>query len=173
MVCSCKIGSGDSVESQTLTLRFGAAEGWMRPREQRDCGEQDLFRSRLDQIIDMDHALVGLARTIDWRFLAPPERGSSSRLPRSPRIWAGSRKRAVIVRFKGLPGRTTPTSTNRPARCGRRAASTRASHRFRSLSWTERQCSTTRESRSGQPQAHGSIAISRSSTGRQAQIGGR
>ena len=41
----------------------------MRPRERRDSGEQDLFRSRLDQIIDMDHALVKLARTIDWRFL--------------------------------------------------------------------------------------------------------
>jgi len=41
----------------------------MRPRERRDSGAQDLFRSRLDQIIDMDHALVKLARTIDWRFL--------------------------------------------------------------------------------------------------------
>jgi hypothetical protein len=41
----------------------------MRPGERRDSGEQDLFRSRLDQIIDMDHALVKLARTIDWRFL--------------------------------------------------------------------------------------------------------
>jgi IS5 family transposase len=41
----------------------------MRPREQRETGEQDLFRSRLDQVIDMGHALVKLARTIDWRFL--------------------------------------------------------------------------------------------------------
>jgi transposase, IS5 family len=41
----------------------------MRPREQRETGEQDLFRSRLDQVIDMDHVLVKLARTIDWRFL--------------------------------------------------------------------------------------------------------
>jgi IS5 family transposase len=41
----------------------------MRPRERRESGEQDLFRSRLDQIIDTDHALVKLARTIDWRFL--------------------------------------------------------------------------------------------------------
>ena len=31
--------------------------------------EQDLFRSRLDQIIDMKHALVKLARAIDWGFL--------------------------------------------------------------------------------------------------------
>jgi IS5 family transposase len=41
----------------------------MRPRERRESGEQDLFRSRLDQIIDMEHALAKLARAIDWRFL--------------------------------------------------------------------------------------------------------
>ena len=41
----------------------------MRPRERRESGEQDLFRARLDQIIDKDHALVRLARTIDWGFL--------------------------------------------------------------------------------------------------------
>src|ERR1700726_4848985 len=41
----------------------------MRPRERREGGEQDLFRSRLDQVINMDHALVKLARTIDWGFL--------------------------------------------------------------------------------------------------------
>src|ERR1700730_14099996 len=41
----------------------------MRPRERRETGEQDLFRSRLDQIIDMEHPLAKLARTGDWRFL--------------------------------------------------------------------------------------------------------
>src|SRR5271169_2148572 len=41
----------------------------MRPRERREVGEQDLFRSRLDQIIDMNHALVKLSRAIDWRAL--------------------------------------------------------------------------------------------------------
>jgi transposase, IS5 family len=41
----------------------------MRPRERRDSGERDLFRSRLDQIIDMKHALVTLARTVDWGLL--------------------------------------------------------------------------------------------------------
>jgi transposase, IS5 family len=41
----------------------------MRPRERRETGEQDLFRSRLDQIIDMKHPLVRLARTVDWGFL--------------------------------------------------------------------------------------------------------
>jgi transposase, IS5 family len=41
----------------------------MRPRERRESGEQDLFRSRLDQVINMDHTLAKLARTIDWGFL--------------------------------------------------------------------------------------------------------
>ena len=41
----------------------------MRPRERRETGEQDLFRSRLDQIIDMKHPLVRLGCTVDWRFL--------------------------------------------------------------------------------------------------------
>ena len=41
----------------------------MQPKERRETNEQDLFRSRLDQIIDLQHALVRLARAIDWRFL--------------------------------------------------------------------------------------------------------
>ena len=40
-----------------------------RPREGRDKGEQDLFRSRLDQIINMKHELVRLADAIDWPHL--------------------------------------------------------------------------------------------------------
>ena len=41
----------------------------MRPKEQRDGGQTDLLRSRLDAIIDMEHPLVKLSRTIDWSFL--------------------------------------------------------------------------------------------------------
>src|SRR5262247_616735 len=41
----------------------------MRPKERRETGEQELFRARLDQIIDLNHALAKLARSIDWRFL--------------------------------------------------------------------------------------------------------
>jgi len=41
----------------------------MRPRELRDEGEQDLFRARLDQILDMRHPLVKLAGESDWGFL--------------------------------------------------------------------------------------------------------
>ncbi len=36
----------------------------MRPKEHRESGEHDL-----GQIIDMDHALVKLVGSIDWRFL--------------------------------------------------------------------------------------------------------
>ena len=41
----------------------------MRPKERRDGGQKDLFRSRLDQIVDMGHPLAKLAATIDWGFL--------------------------------------------------------------------------------------------------------
>ena len=40
----------------------------MRPREQGR-GQDDLFRSRLDQIINMRHELVRLGDLIDWRVL--------------------------------------------------------------------------------------------------------
>ena len=41
----------------------------MRPKERRDSGQKDLFRARLDQIVDMGHPLAKLAATIDWGFL--------------------------------------------------------------------------------------------------------
>ena len=41
----------------------------MRPNERRDSGQQDLLRSRLDQIVDPGHPLVRLARRMDWPFL--------------------------------------------------------------------------------------------------------
>jgi IS5 family transposase len=41
----------------------------MLPKERRETGEHDLFRSRLDQIINLEHALAKLARSIDWGFL--------------------------------------------------------------------------------------------------------
>jgi IS5 family transposase len=41
----------------------------MRPKERRDSGQNDLFRARVDQIVDMGHPLSKLAATIDWRFL--------------------------------------------------------------------------------------------------------
>jgi IS5 family transposase len=47
-----------------------AIERWsaMRPKKRQESGAQDLFRARLDQIIDLDHALVRLTLAIDLRF---------------------------------------------------------------------------------------------------------
>ena len=65
----------------------------MRPRERRESGEQDLFRSRLDQVINMDHALAKLARTIDWEFLGEKfgavYADGSGRPPPPTRLMAG------------------------------------------------------------------------------------
>ena len=41
----------------------------MRPKERQDSGQKDLFRARLDQIVDMGHPLAKLARSVDWGFL--------------------------------------------------------------------------------------------------------
>ena len=41
----------------------------MRPKERRQTGQSDLFRARLDQIVDLDHPVAKLARAIEWRFL--------------------------------------------------------------------------------------------------------
>lgn len=41
----------------------------MRPRKTQPSGSGDLFRARLDQIINMDHELVRLARKIDWEWI--------------------------------------------------------------------------------------------------------
>ena len=41
----------------------------MKPRERRETGSQDSFHSRLDQIINMNHELVKLAKTISWSFI--------------------------------------------------------------------------------------------------------
>jgi IS5 family transposase len=41
----------------------------MRPKERRDSGQKDLFRARLDQMVDMTHPLAKLAGSVDWRFL--------------------------------------------------------------------------------------------------------
>jgi len=63
---------GDSLRNGFVIRWFSRRIGTgiaMRPRERRETGERDLFRSRLDQIIDMNHPLAKLARSLDWRFL--------------------------------------------------------------------------------------------------------
>ena len=41
----------------------------MRPKQQRPARHDDLFRARLDQIINMKHELVILAERIDWAWI--------------------------------------------------------------------------------------------------------
>ena len=41
----------------------------MRPKKQHKARHDDLFRARLDQIINMKHALVVLAEKVDWAWL--------------------------------------------------------------------------------------------------------
>jgi IS5 family transposase len=38
----------------------------MRPKQRETTGSGDLFRARLDQIINMKHELVQLAGSLDW-----------------------------------------------------------------------------------------------------------
>jgi IS5 family transposase len=67
----------------------------MRPRERRDSRQNDLFKARLDQIVDLKHPQAKLARTIDWRF--PEERFD-----------------AVYSDGSGHPPLPTPLRTNAP-----------------------------------------------------------
>ena len=41
----------------------------MRPKKHEPTGLNDLFRARLDQIINMQHELVQLAGKIDWKWI--------------------------------------------------------------------------------------------------------
>jgi hypothetical protein len=41
----------------------------MRPKQRQTTGSSDLFRARLDQIINMKHELVQLAGKLDWAWI--------------------------------------------------------------------------------------------------------
>jgi hypothetical protein len=41
----------------------------MRPKKHETTGSSDLFRARLEQIINMKHELVQLAGKIDWEWI--------------------------------------------------------------------------------------------------------
>ena len=55
----------------------------MRPRERRDSGQNDLFKARLDQIVDTDHALAKLAGRSTGAF---SRSGSARSIPTRPDI---------------------------------------------------------------------------------------
>ena len=65
----------------------------MKPREAIDSRRSDIFRSRLDQILDLAHPKAVLASRIDWQFLS--ERlgsvyeGKSGHPPLPTRLMAG------------------------------------------------------------------------------------
>src|SRR5664279_2042059 len=46
-----------------------ASEGTMRPKQHETTGSGDLFRARLEQIINLKHELVQLADKIDWAWI--------------------------------------------------------------------------------------------------------
>jgi transposase, IS5 family len=58
----------------------------MKPREALETGQNDMFRSRLDQIIDMSHPKAVLARQIDWRHLAERFGECYSEVPGHPAL---------------------------------------------------------------------------------------
>lgn len=41
----------------------------MRPKERRNSGQNDLYRARLDQSVNLQHELAKLVKKIDWAFL--------------------------------------------------------------------------------------------------------
>src|SRR5271168_1068254 len=58
----------------------------MRPKEQRESGQKDLFRARLDPIIDMSHPLAKLAGSVDWKFLETRFGAAYTDKPGHPRL---------------------------------------------------------------------------------------
>lgn len=58
----------------------------MKPRDVVQTGQSDLFRTRLDQIIDMGHEKVVLAGHIDWQFLSQKCGGNYSDKPGHPAL---------------------------------------------------------------------------------------
>ncbi|MEY9492217.1 hypothetical protein ABIF33_001237 [Bradyrhizobium elkanii] len=65
----------------------------MRPKKQRTTGSGDLFRARLDQIINMKHELVQLAGKVDWDWIdgeIAPLYSENGRLPRGEQDGSGA-----------------------------------------------------------------------------------
>jgi len=74
----CKVWRSEAPEPCDFVLGFpwlakrdsiAASENAMRPKKHEATGEGDLFRARLDQIINMKHELVQLGGKIDWTWI--------------------------------------------------------------------------------------------------------
>ncbi|TWB64465.1 hypothetical protein FBZ94_1025 [Bradyrhizobium sacchari] len=61
----------------------------MRPKKHKTTGSNDLFRARLDQIINMKHELVLLAGKVDWDWI-------DGRSPRSTARTADQESRPAL-----------------------------------------------------------------------------
>ena len=65
----------------------------MKPRERRETDAQDLFRSRLDQIINLKHELLKLSQAVAWNVIEARCGGSHADGPGMPplptRLMAG------------------------------------------------------------------------------------
>src|SRR3546814_7699363 len=96
--------------SVSLTKGRGAA---MKPTERRETGQRDMFRSRLDQIIDMGHPLVRLAGKIDWAFLeslfGEVHEDKPGRPPLATRLMAGL---AIIKHMPDLDRKSTSMNSS-------------------------------------------------------------
>ena len=79
----------------------------MRPPKQTETGQQDLLRSRLDQIVNLKHPLVKLAQAIDWGFLEKELGAAYSDKPGRPplptRLMAGL---AILKHMENLSDET-------------------------------------------------------------------
>ena len=79
----------------------------MRPQKPKTTGEGDLFRARLEQIINMKHELVQLAGKIDWDWIdreIAPLYSDKGRPGSRPGFVIGSSARAYLrfVRRMGV-----------------------------------------------------------------------
>jgi IS5 family transposase len=61
----------------------------MLPKERRDRGQNDLFKLRLDQIVDLNHALAKLARRSTGDFLRANSGRSTPMFPAGRRCRRG------------------------------------------------------------------------------------
>ena len=92
----------------------------MRSKERREGGQVDLFRSRLDQILDLDHALARLTYSIDWGFLerkfGAGHDDNPGRPPLPTRLMerAGRRNRGWTKRLRTMMSRCGPPGDRKP-----------------------------------------------------------
>ena len=80
----------------------------MRPKKMERDRSDDLFRARLDQIIDMGHELVRLADEIDWDWLG----GARGTIGRSIHSFELGRREGAAVHFSIGQGGASGTCTH-------------------------------------------------------------